>query len=160
MASLGLFLLSVLLIGLSFAQPALATTLTFQWTGQQGYRLEGSLHYPDDLAAGPITEQGQGPTQAIDQLAVAIYDPQGQLLDQYPNIVAGQSQNPYLQLTVNCQVARLQGEVDLGGAQPQEWFLTGKLGQTLRLIKIEPNGQEILVDHGRAPLQMALTANR
>ncbi|BFM40093.1 hypothetical protein [Synechocystis sp. LKSZ1] len=152
MASLGIFLVGFLLIGLSLAQPALATTLTFQWTGQQGYHLEGSLHYPDDLTAGRITEQGQGQTQAIDQLVVAIYSPQGQLLEQYTNIVAGQSHNPYLQLTVNPQTVRLQGEVDVGGTQPQEWFLKGKLGQTLHLIKIDQNGQEIPVDQGRGKI--------
>lgn len=155
MAPLILYLLAWLLLGLCFSPPAPATTLTFQWTGQAGYRLEGWLHYPDGVASGQITEQGPGPTQAIDHLEVAIYNPQGQLLDRYPNIMAGQSHNPYLRVNLNTQVPRLQGEVDLGGAEQEEWFLKGKLGQAMRLIHIDQNGREIGVDQDQGRFQSA-----
>ncbi|MEB3175008.1 MAG: hypothetical protein VKN60_07470 [Cyanobacteriota bacterium] len=72
-------------------------------------------------------------------------DPQGKRFAQYPKSLT----NPYFQLHLSRENRRLAGDLDVGGEKPGEYFLKGRVGGTLELVKILAPGREVVVDRGR-----------
>jgi hypothetical protein len=146
-------LLSLLLIALAsgaiFMNPAEAVMQDFQWTGSRGYSVRGTFNYDETIATKIISEQGTGPTNNLKSLTVTFYNPSGKLIHYYKNVVDGKSQGNYFEFHFDPVTQQLLGNIDLGGERSGEVFFKGTINKKLSLIKIEPSGDEYILDSDR-----------
>ena len=137
---------------------ALATETQLHWQGDQGYQVRANLIYPDTFTTGIAAIEGVGKPQQLDALTVRVYDPHGQELAVYENVVAGQSgQDDFLQLHFDVGHQQLRGWLDIGGAVQEDYFLKGQPGVGLDLFYLDAQGKETKVDHNDG--QVSLVAD-
>jgi len=139
--------IAIALINFVWILPANAVNRDFQLSSERGYRLETNFDY--DLANdGEITEKGRGKTKAIDSLQVRFYDPDGEMIASYDNIVDGIARGEYFEFNYDPNTQQLIGNVDLGGESAGEIYLKGSMEEGLTLIEVEPTGSERAMDSG------------
>ncbi|MFN5515054.1 MAG: hypothetical protein ACK5CA_09980 [Cyanobacteriota bacterium] len=124
-----LIVLACVLLCLGWAQLALGAEPNFVWRGESGYRVKIYL-------ADPVGNESE---------SFIFTDPQGKRLAQYSQSLT----NPYFQLRLSPDHRRLTGQLDIGGEKPGEYFLKGRVGGILELVKILEPGREIALDRGR-----------
>lgn len=138
-----------------FPATAMATETRLQWQGDQGYQVQARLTYPDTLTEGMAAIEGRGKPQNLDALTVEIYNPNGQKLAVYNNLIAGQSgQDDFLQLHFDVAQQQLQGWLDIGGVKPGEYFLKGQPGISLDLFYLDVQGKETKVAHNDGQMSL------
>ena len=140
-------ILAIALINLLAVFPAAAITQDFQLHSEQGYRVETSFSYDETKTnTGAIAVQGKEANE-VDSLKVRFYDPDGEMIASYDNIVDGIIQNNYFEFNYDLNTQQLLGKVDIGGEVAGEIYLQGDVDQGLSLIMIEPSGEEKVIDH-------------
>ena len=145
LALIGFAVLSQLI----FITPVQALTQDFQWTGLRGFSARGTLSYDENIATKIIAEKGSGETRQLESLKINFYSPDNELMAQYHDVVDGVSLKDYFELKFDTIQHQFIGEIDLGGETPGELFLTGRVGEQLSLVKIEPSGEEHTIDSDR-----------
>jgi hypothetical protein len=125
--------------------PAEAITQDFRVDGDQGYRMETSFSYDQAQQQKAIAEQGSK-AKVLDSLKVRFYAPDGKMIASYDNIVDGIIQGNYFEFNYDLETQQLRGKVDLGGESAGEMYLKGDVAQGLSLIRVEPSGEERVVD--------------
>ena len=138
---LAIFLVFVL----SFVSAASAITQELHLESQQGYTIEALFSYPSQTASA-IAERGEGATKAIDSLKVSFYDPEGKAIASYDNIVDGIARGKYFEFNYDPATKQLKGAIDLGGESAGEMYLKGEVNSSLSLIKVEPTGEDKVID--------------
>lgn len=142
------FLLSVVwsLVFWLCSPVALAAETQWQWQGAQGYQVQAHLTYP--VSTGMVAIEGKGKPQNLQALTVQVYDPNGEKLAVYENVIAGQpGQDDFLQLHFDVAQQQLRGWLDVGGAVRGDYFLKGQAGLSLDLFYLDAQGKETKVDH-------------
>ena len=124
--------------------PASAVTQELQFESQQGYRVETSFSY--DAPTEKIAERGAGQSKVVDSLKVSFYNPAGEAIASYDNIVDGVVRGDYFEFNYDPTTERLQGAIDLGGESAGEMYLKREADGDLSLIQIEESGAEIVID--------------
>ncbi|NJL53167.1 MAG: hypothetical protein HC930_14995 [Hydrococcus sp. SU_1_0] len=135
----------VKLISFGGVLPAEAITQNFQVDGDRGYRMETIFSYDQDQQQKAISEQGAN-AKVLNSLKVRFYAPDGEMIANYDNIVDGIIQSNYFEFNYDLETQQLRGKVDLGGESPGEMYLKGDVEQGLSLIRVEPSGEERVID--------------
>ncbi|MEO0015276.1 MAG: hypothetical protein RLZZ535_3665 [Cyanobacteriota bacterium] len=139
-------ILAIALINLLAVYPAAGITQDFQLHSEQGYQVETSFSYDETKKnPGAIAAQGKEANE-VDYLKVRFYDPDGEMIASYDNIVDGIIQNNYFEFNYDLNTQQLLGKVDIGGEVAGEMYLKGDVDQGLSLIMIEPSGEEKVID--------------
>ncbi|MEB3311451.1 MAG: hypothetical protein VKJ02_14585 [Snowella sp.] len=125
---------------------AWAKTVDFQWVGEQGYSVQGSLTYSEDKMSLKRIEEGQEDFYRIENLIVSFYEPSGKKIKTYENIKNHISSNPYFQLNFDPEKETIDGFIDLGGDSAGEIYLKGSVDKNLALFKIDSSGNERIYD--------------
>ena len=132
--------------GYLFISPATAVTRDFQLNGATGYLVKATFSYDETKTSGAIAEQGKGKTKILDSLTVSFYQPSGELIKTYENIVDGVATGTYFEFNFDPVTQQLAGNIDLGGELPGEMYLKGDINQELSLIEVEASGEEKVID--------------
>ena len=137
-----------MLISASLGSPktAIAITQDLQLNSTEGYAVEARFSYDDTHNTGIIREQGKGETQAIDSLVVNFYNPAGEIIASYNNIVDGVVTGDYFEFNFDPATRQMLGEIDLGGESAGEMYLKGEVDRELSLIEIDASGKERAID--------------
>ncbi|BAU64433.1 hypothetical protein STA3757_18050 [Stanieria sp. NIES-3757] len=146
LVNLLIVVLIVLASDLMFITQAKALTQDFQWTGSTGYSAKATFTYDQTTATKIISEKGTGRTNQLKSLVVTFYNPTGETIHQYENVVNGKTQGNYFEFHFDTATQKLFGNIDLGGELSGELFLKGTVNQQLSLIEIKPSGEEHLID--------------
>jgi hypothetical protein len=139
--NLGIFLA----ISLYFIAPATAITQELQFYSTTGHIIKTIFSYDETQAVTPIKEQGTGKTQTLDALTISFYQPSGELIATYNNIVNGIATDNYLEFNFDPATKKLLGNIDLGGELAGEIYLKGKVEGELSLIEIIASGEERVI---------------
>ena len=118
------------------AFPALAATENFELKSNGGYRLEADFTYQE-----PWDE-----AKKIDSLKTRFYNPDGEAIASYDNIVNGEVRGDYFQFDYDLDTHQPIGEIDLGGESAGDIYLKGSRKAGFSWLKIMPTGEEITVD--------------
>lgn len=140
--------------------PAIALTVDFQWRGETGYQVVGSFDYDETLASSLITEKGSGKSQVIDNFTVSFYNPAGDRLATYHNIVNGQIQGNYFQFQFNPATKQAVGSLDIGGESSGEMYLQGEIDDQLTVIEVIDNRDRLLDQQHHVSLEMVSVSPR
>ncbi|MEM6614754.1 MAG: hypothetical protein AAF652_21430 [Cyanobacteria bacterium P01_C01_bin.72] len=138
--------MAISIVNLGWIDSVSATTQEIELNSEQGYRIETSFSYDADQAQKAIAAQGKGATKDLDSFKVRFYNPDGEMIASYDNIVDGIVQANYFEFHYDRTTQQLLGEIDLGGESAGEIFLKGNVEQKLVLMKIEPSGEEKIMD--------------
>ena len=136
----------VILASLCFPATAIAITQDLQINSTAGYTVKTTFSYDDTRNTGVIRESGKGETQAIDSLVVSFYNPAGETIASYNNIVDGVATGEYFKFNFDPTTQQLLGEIDLGGESAGEMYLKGEVDGELSLIEIDAAGEEKAID--------------
>ena len=93
-----------------------------------------------------IREHGQGKTEVIDSMKVSFYNPDGELIADYNNIVNGVVMSNYFEFSFDPATKQLSGSIDIGGESAGEIYLKGDANRELSLIEVNELGEEKAVD--------------
>ena len=138
---------AIALITFALVLPASAVERNFELNSDRGYRLESNFSY--NLAKDKtIAERGKGKTKAIDTLQVRFYNPDGEMIASYDNVVDGIARGEYFEFNYDPNTQQLIGNLDLGGESAGEIYLKGGIEEGLTLIEVEPTGEEVTIDSG------------
>ncbi len=149
MLSLKKFLISLLVaIALSgnIFNSALAATQDFQWTSGKGYVVKGTFDYDEITASEMISETGKGKTQQLKSLTLSFYNPNGELIHTYNNVVDRIAQGNYFEFNFDTKTQHFVGNLDLGGEIAGDIYIKGQVDGELNLIEVESGGRERLLD--------------
>lgn len=125
----------------NFVPAASAITQELHLESRQGYKIEALFSYPTQTT-GAIAERGEGTTKTIDSLVVSFYDPDGNAIASYDNIVDGVAKGKYFEFNYNPATGKLQGAIDLGGESAGEMYLKGEVESGLSLIEVDRSGEK------------------
>ena len=139
--------IAIALIGFVYVLPVNAVEQNFELNSDRGYRLESNFSY--QVSERTIAERGKGKTKAIDLLQVRFYNPDGEMMASYDNIIDGIARGEYFEFNYDPDTQQLIGNIDLGGESAGEIYLKGNIEEGLTLIEVEPTGEEIPMDSGR-----------
>ncbi|MBE9047504.1 hypothetical protein IQ255_24395 [Pleurocapsales cyanobacterium LEGE 10410] len=137
--------LAVVILTSLFITPAIAITQDLQLTSATGYRIETTFSY-DDAITEIVQEQGTGTTNVLNSLTVSFYDPSGEMIASYDNIVDGVATGNYFEFNFDPATQQLIGKIDLGGESAGEMYLKGETDQDLSLIQVAESGEEKVID--------------
>jgi hypothetical protein len=132
-------------ISLYFIAPAIAVTQELQFHSTTGHIIKTTFSYDQIPDVTPIKEQGTGKTQIVDTLTISFYQPSGELIATYDNIVNGVVTGNYLEFNFDPATKKLLGNIDLGGELAGEIYLKGKVEGELSLIEIIASGEERVI---------------
>lgn len=135
---------------LGIISPAIALTQEFQLDTESGYLIKTIFSYDDTQNPQVIHEQGAGKTQIVNSMRVNFYQPDGELIASYDNIVAGVAKGNYFEFNFELETQQLIGNIDLGGEFAGEMYLKGEAEEELSLIKVEASGTETVIDRAIA----------
>jgi len=112
-----------------------AITYDFNFVGDDGYSVVGQFSFDENTAPAVISEDGLGLTNAIEELSVAFYDDNSNLLSDHTVVTAGVSSYFYFNLTFNTVTEQLEpgftfdvGE-DTDTNNPNEHYLFSDAGE-------------------------------
>ena len=132
--------------GFMLTQSAEAMTQSFQWTGKTGYSALGQFSYDEKEVSRTISEQGSGKTNSLKSLIVTFYDPSGEPISTYKNVVNGMAEGNYFEFHFDPVKQKLVGSIDLGGEFAGEMYLKGEVERELSLIGVEQSGIDRTID--------------
>ena len=133
-----IILLMIALTNLMLAVPAIATTENLQFESDRGYRVETNFSY----------DQAETKNK-LDSLKVRFYNPDGEMMASYDNIVEGKVLGNYFEFNYDQDAHQPLGEIDLGGESAGEIYLKGSTEQGFSLIEVKQTGEEMIVDSGQ-----------
>ena len=131
-----------MIISLGTIDSAIAVTQKLQLNTATQYRVEIVFDYDDANHPAIIHEQGKGRTKTVKSMKVSFYQPSGELIASYDNIIDGVAIGNYFEFNFEPETQQLTGNIDLGGEYPGEIYLKGEVDRELSLIKVEPSGEE------------------
>ncbi len=134
-----------LAISLYFIAPATAITQKLQLYSTTGHIIKTTFSYDQTPDLTPIKEQGTGKTQILDTLTISFYQPSGELIATYNNIVNGVVTGNYLEFNFDPATKKLLGNLDLGGELAGEMYLKGNVEEGLSLVEITASGEERVI---------------
>jgi hypothetical protein len=147
-------IVAIALTNLAWVYPAVAITQELQLKSLNGYQIEINFSYDTIQNISLLSEQGRK-AKLVDNLKVNFYAPDGKMIASYDNIVDGVIQSKYFEFNYDLENQQLQGNEDLGGTSAGEIYLKGDINQGFSLIKVEPSGEENIVDQ----VEYKLTTN-
>ena len=130
--------LAIALINLMLAVPAIAATESFELYSDRGYRVETYFSYDEAEA-----------TNNLDSLKVRFYNPDGEMIASYDNIVDSKVRSNYFEFNYDLKTHQPSGEIDIGGESAGEIYLKGTMEQGFSLIEVKPTGEEVIMDNGQ-----------
>ena len=133
-------------ISLSIVSPVFAVTGQLQFHTTTGYTVKTTFSYDDASHPAIIRERGQGKTQIIESMQVSFYQPSGEAIASYDNIIDGVVRGNYFEFNYEPETQQLQGNLDLGGESPGEMYLKGMANGRLSLVRVEQSGAEKTID--------------
>ena len=137
--------LAVVIVTSLFVSPAIAITQDLQLESATGYRIKTTFGY-DDPKTEIVREKGTGTTKVLNCLKVSFYDPSGEMIASYDNIVDGVATGNYFEFNFDPATQQLVGEIDLGGESAGEMYLKGEGDRGWSLIQVEESGEEKVID--------------
>lgn len=138
----------ITIASICWSLPVAAVTQELQIVSSDGYRMEAAFDY-HETESEAIAEQGKGATKAIDSMVVSFYEPDGEIIASYDNVVAGVAEGNYFKFSYDLKTQQVFGEIDLGGESAGEVYLKGNIGQGLHLVKVNAAGEEVTMDKGQ-----------
>ena len=132
--------------GFMLDRSAEAMTQSFQWTGKTGYSARGRFSYDEAKVAKTIAEQGAGKTNILKSLIVTFYNPSGEPISTYENVVNGIASGNYFEFHFDPVKQKLFGSIDLGGEFADEMYLKGEVDRQLSLIEVDSSGIDRTID--------------
>lgn len=135
----------IILLSLEILSPALAITQQLQFQTRDGHTIKTVFSYDAKQAKQILKEHGKGKTEIVDNLQVNFYQPSGELIASYNNIVNGIAQGTYFEFSFNPVTKQLSGSIDLGGESPGEIYLKGEGDRDLWLIEVDETGAEKVI---------------
>ena len=132
--------------GFMVTKSAEAMTQSFQWTGKTGYSAQGKFSYDEAQVPRTISEQGMRKTKTLKSLMITFYNPSGEPINTYENVVNGMAQGNYFEFHFNPVTQKLFGQIDLGGELAGEMYLKGTVDRELSLIEVEQFGIDRTID--------------
>ncbi|MBR8830643.1 MAG: hypothetical protein N5P05_000856 [Chroococcopsis gigantea SAG 12.99] len=132
--------------------PVQAEKINFQWRGEVGYTAKGFFTYDETKAGEKIKEAGKGQMRVLQSLSVSFYDPLGNRLAGYDNVVGGESTGEYFGFNYDRSTGKLFGTIDLGGESPGEIYIKGEIKDKLSLYQVGSAYTEISLDRDRGTL--------
>ncbi|MEG3439616.1 hypothetical protein V0288_20985 [Pannus brasiliensis CCIBt3594] len=142
-------LLLSLSIGITPIAPALAVTIEFSWSGNNGYTARGSFRYDEKTAPALIHEEGAGRTKVIEKLEISFLDPRGKEIARYDNVFGGVSDANYFRFNFDTRTGEIFGSIDLGGESAGETYLKGIVKENLALFHVGED--DVTIDEDRSP---------
>ena len=135
-----------IMTSLGIISPAIAVTQEFQLDTESGYLIKTTFSYDDTQNPTVIHEHGAGKTQIVDSMRVNFYQPSGELIASYDNVVEGIAKGNYFEFNFEPKTQQLSGNIDLGGELAGQMYLKGEAEQELSLIEVEASGVEKTID--------------
>ena len=132
-------------INLLFIFPATAISQKLEFDTPAGYKVEATFSYQETEHQPIIRERGQGKTQTLDSMRVSFYQPSGELIETYDNIVDGEVTGNYFEFNYDPATKQILGNIDLGGESAGEMYLKGSVERDLSLIKVSDSGEEHII---------------
>ena len=129
---------------LCYTLPAIAITQNLQLESATGYKIKTTFSY-DKLKTEIVREKGTGTTKVLNSLKVSFYNPVGETIASYDNIVDGVATGNYFEFNFDPATHRLVGEIDLGGESAGEMYLKGEADR-MSLIQVTESGEEKVID--------------
>ncbi len=139
-----------IIISFLFISPATAITRNLQLRSATGYLVKATFSYDETKTPEIIAEQGKGKTNVLDSLRVSFYQPSGEIIETYENIVDGVATGTYFEFNFEPKTQKLLGNIDLGGEFSGEMYLKGDVNQELSLIEVAASGEEKVIDRMKA----------
>ena len=122
--------------------PAMAMTQEIEFDMANGYRVIAIFSYDEAKNPALIQEHGHGETEIIDSMKVNFYQPSGELIARYDNIVDGIVTGNYFEFNFDPKTQKLLGNLDIGGESAGEVYLKGKANEQLSVMEITELGAE------------------
>ena len=138
-------LIIAIAINLSVIFPAMAISQKLEFDTTAGYKVEATFSYQETEHQPIIRERGKGKTQAIDSMRVSFYQPSGELIETYDNIVDGEVTGNYFEFNYDPATKQILDNIDLGGESAGEMYLKGSVDGDLSLIKVSNSGEESVI---------------
>jgi hypothetical protein len=138
-------LIILLAISLYFIAPATVITQEMQLYSTTGHIIKTIFSYDETQAVTLIKERGTGKTQTLDTLKISFYQPSGELIATYDNIINGIATDNYLEFNFDPVTKKLLGNIDLGGEVAGEIYLKGKVEEGLSIIEVTTSGEEKVI---------------
>ncbi|WP_019508547.1 hypothetical protein [Pleurocapsa sp. PCC 7319] len=135
-----------IIISFLFIFPATALTQDLQFNGSTGYQVKARFSYNKTQTPEMIAEHGLGKTQVLDSMEVNFYDPSGEIIETYKNIVDGVATGTYFEFNFDPVTQQILGNIDLGGESAGEIYLKGNIDRGISLIEVEASGVEKVID--------------
>ena len=135
-----------IVISLWIVSPALAVTQKMQFNTPAGYTVKTTFSYDEAQKPTMIRERGTGKTEVLDSLKVSFYNPSGELMANYDNIVEGVANGTYFEFNFDLETQQILGSIDLGGESAGEMYLKGEADGELSLIEVTKSGKEEAID--------------
>ena len=132
--------------GFMVDKSAEAMTQSFQWNGKTGYSARGKFSYDEAKVAKTIVEQGAGKTNSLKSLIVTFYNPSGEPISTYENVINGIASGNYFEFHFDRVKQKLFGSIDLGGEFAGEMYLKGEVDRQLSLIEVDSSSIDRTVD--------------
>ncbi|GAB4525970.1 MAG: hypothetical protein Tsb0014_05800 [Pleurocapsa sp.] len=139
-------IVAIALCNCVFVFPAAAITQKYQWTGTKGYSVTAIFSYDETKVSEIISEQGNGKTDQLQSLTVTFYNPDGERIREYQNVIDGVAQGNYFQFNFDPKTQQVLNDIDLGGEVAGDIYLKGKSNDSLSLVTVEPSGKEKIID--------------
>lgn len=137
----------ITIMGVGFGvKPARAITQSFQWTGKKGYFAQGKFSYDETKVSTTIAEHGVGKTDTLQSLTVTFYNPSGESISNYENVVDSMAGGNYFEFHFDPVTQKLFGLIDVGGGLAGEMYLKGEVDRELSLVKVERAGIDRTMD--------------
>ena len=153
-----LFLVSVFVLTafVGFSAQAIAWEATLLWQGDGKYQVRARVVYPDETRDKPtkiVQVAGLQTLQNLTELTVEIIDDKGRIIANYDNVNNGQArENNFLQFRFDPINKTIQGWLDIGGAEANDYFLKGQPGSSLALFHLDAYGNEFKIDHNNGAI--------
>ena len=140
------FCLMAIALSCSVANTAIAANYNFHWNGAAGYSVKGEFNYDENLTSKQISVTGTGQNPQLQSLTVSFYNPEGELIHTYNNVVDYQATGNYFEFNFDPQTQQPVGNLDLGGETVGDMYLKGKINKKLSLIEVQSGDKEREVD--------------
>lgn len=126
-----------------------ATIVNFQWQGNQGYWVEGTLNYNEEKTPKIISEQGEGKANYLNNLSISIYNSEHELIRSYENIQNQVVTGKYFRFNFNTETKQVMGKIDIGGESAGDVYLKGKVQDNLSLFKVTQLNTDTMLDQNQ-----------
>lgn len=156
LVKLFLVFIFVLTVFVSFSTQAIAGEAILLWQGDGEYQVRARVVYPNeprDKSTKIVQVAGLQTLQNLTELTVQIIDGKGQIIANYDNVNNGQvRENNFLQFRFDPISKTINGWLDIGGAEANDYFLKGQPGSSLDLFHLDAYGNEFKIDHNNGAI--------